>query len=1850
ASNSQENALNSVSVFSSKNVLSEAFFPHFSPINQPPESFQQQVVSNIQSIVEKQEAFHEQAEINKPVKWVRKIVLKNKPSSSINIEVPDDVSNIEIMPVQSSSGNGILSQPSYSVVEEEFLPQSEKPVLDPVQEVNARDDKVLVLDAPQQNIEISYVTSGPQAKERIIDGKKALVISSDLNYKNVKSYMYFNELAKPRLFHKEIGKDITYDPVYNVTFYDTNNNGLYDYVEWTVPHLSTQTFIVSNESDFAKGNTVSNTTEFVRFELDDNQKSMDFDVVDMTGNVLLMHLNDKVEDSSGNGHHGIAQNGAYTLADSGGPALDREGVFDGVDDYIIIPDSDDWAFGNNDFTIAVWVKFNSVVTPSIQGLISDWEAAGGSNRAWELWKRSSNEIRFQAWDSSGSILISLTSSTPVTSGKWYHVVVQRNGTISRLFLDGVVESTDSTAGGVISNSQSPLLISGEWKTGFTSVQYIVNGLLDEIVIYNRSLSDSEIALLYNEGVGYKHTGNENGLVGVWHMDESSWQIQDTSGNGNNGTSYNGTLYDANGKLNSGLSFDGVDDYVESPITGLSASPQETSISFWLKGNSWSVSDTPLTVINSGDTSDKGDIIFRYTAANTFTLYVGQDGSNSWDQIDFTSFPADFAWHFISATYSKGNIIKLYFDGVEVGSTASTLFPSTLSKLRIGTADDLTGSSYYFNGTIDEVAIWNRSLSAEEVKAIYESGIGRVQLQDDDNVQELPNNQQVETFFGGLNMTGNVLLLHLNDKVEDDSGNAYHEIAQNGADTQADSGGPALDREGLFDGVDDYVVVDDSAEWAFGINNFTISFWAKINSFNVLDNSETFISQYDVNNPPKSDNGWFLRFLNYKNNTQFGFSTVAGFDENVINFNWTPQLGVWYHHVIVRNGSRIYWFVNGTALPNASSNVIGTSSIFDSPKMLSFARTYINSDTPNGQELNGSLDEIAIYNRALTPTEIAHLYNDGSGYRHVGNENGLVALWHMDESSWQIQDTSGNNNHGNATNGVLFSSDAKLNSGLKFDGVDDYIQLPALNQSITQDFTISSWVYPLSTTGEKYLLTAGDDTGPSLAGIGIRINDGVLTGVLTTGADVRTKPTFNGMATNEWQHVAITYDGSVAKLFLNGLVVNNTTPSTGGVIDWSADAVDYLIGESALHTSQWNGTLDEVSVWNRSLSAEEIQEIYKRQKGKYFHKGTYTSEVFNASGSALWNELIWTSNAYGDLPNNQQTETTFIRENFNMTGNVLLMHLNNDSSFGENGTHFFDFSGNGNNGSCTATGCPSFISAGKIKGAFDFDGADDKITIPDSPSLDVSEITMSFWYRPRDTDVSHTVTDMILSKDTGSNPNRAYYIGYYNDVQGERFQVAMFTGAGTRCYGGGLFTGNVSLSDNEWVHFTFTYNGTTCKWYKNGEKIDEYSYGSYSAIVNANAPLKIGTNSADAQWVNGTLDEVAIWNMSLSEEEVKEVYKRGAIKLNLSIRSCDDPNCNGDSWVDLDDTSPQSLSSLQQNQYTQFMFALEDSGLSNETFTPELYTANLTTASNSPPTINSVVLNATSIFNSTIDNLTGFVYGLNDIDGDNITLVYTWYKFNKTFGATVFINDSKLIGYWPLNNDSLDYAGGNDGTPIGAPKNNFSGKVGGSYDFNGTNFIDGGLDNWDQDNQPFTVSVWMKTTDLTGSKILISKGDWNSLSSGWRLWTTNGIGSSLEFSLDTTAASSGDVSTPAVSGLDDGQWHHLAAGWNTTHIYFYVDGNLTGTTIANSFFATSVENFVIGSGEQSGSLDPTLAFSGSIDEVQFYNRTLTEEEILQLYRGSKHGGNVFGNEFTSVGDNFTLGVTPVDFLSVGNQVN
>jgi alpha-tubulin suppressor-like RCC1 family protein/Leucine-rich repeat (LRR) protein len=208
----------------------------------------------------------------------------------------------------------------------------------------------------------------------------------------------------------------------------------------------------------------------------------------------------------------------------------------------------------------------------------------------------------------------------------------------------------------------------------------------------------------------------NGLLAYYPFNGNA---NDTSGNGYNGVVTGATLtIDRMGNANKAYSFDGLSSYIDAAIATIPQNNTPRTISGWFKTNTPNYNETSNTCIfNYGNLSPAQRFSLCIYSKGYLNFITGSDFSNN----DFGAQNnyLDNNWYFFTITYD-GTKASLFVNGNYVNGGNTTL--NTINKtFRIGKR--ITGDAYneYFKGTIDDIGIWNRVLTQQEILGLYNSG-------------------------------------------------------------------------------------------------------------------------------------------------------------------------------------------------------------------------------------------------------------------------------------------------------------------------------------------------------------------------------------------------------------------------------------------------------------------------------------------------------------------------------------------------------------------------------------------------------------------------------------------------------------------------------------------------------------------------------------------------------------------------------------------------------------------------------------------------------------------------------------------------------------------------------------------------------------------------------------------------------------------------------------------------------------------------------------------------------------------------------------------------------------------------
>jgi len=434
-------------------------------------------------------------------------------------------------------------------------------------------------------------------------------------------------------------------------------------------------------------------------------------------------------------------------------------------------------------------------------------------------------------------------------------------------------------------------------------------------------------------------------------------------------------------------------------------------------------------------------------------------------------------------------------------------------------------------------------------------------------------------------------------------------------------------------------------------------------------------------------------------------------------------------------------------------------------------------------------------------------------------NGLVAYYPF---SGNANDASGNANNGTATGATLTADRfGNANSAYNFANTGQNINFFSDGAWCANNHTISLWFNSAFISGkDQYLLAK---------------RSSCLSGTETHNFEMRISPTNNSLdmgwggipttngayffnisfTPNTWNNVVYVRNGADFYVYLNGVMVATQN------------------GNCPFPNDDYNGKLDDIGIWNRALSHQEVTNMYN-QVSPY-------SDTCNAVSGSLTQGLV------GYWP---------------FCGNA-----NDDSGNGNNGTV---------NGATLTTD-----RFGNSNSAYSFNGTSNFIEVPDNNLLDVSNnFTISLWMKISDYAValSSDPQSTVLSK-----PKPGFSTGYcisaYYNLNNNKFS---FNGVinSTQIYQ----TSNSAPPLNTWINVIYTYDGASSKLYKNG--VLESSSNVVYSLLNSTSSLFFGKEfdnaSTSKRYFKGLIDDIGIWNRALTTQEVTQLFNQNQCFTNTTV--------------------------------------------------------------------------------------------------------------------------------------------------------------------------------------------------------------------------------------------------------------------------------------------------------------------------------------------------------------------------------
>lgn len=453
----------------------------------------------------------------------------------------------------------------------------------------------------------------------------------------------------------------------------------------------------------------------------------------------------------------------------------------------------------------------------------------------------------------------------------------------------------------------------------------------------------------------------------------------------------------------------------------------------------------------------------------------------------------------------------------------------------------------------------------------------------------------------------------------------------------------------FNGTNQKITVADNDLLSFTNATFTFSFWANVNPTNI----GSILCKYGITS--NFEYNIFTRSSDNLMSCQF-FNLAGTCNPFTPSTTMTSSLySSWHNFVFVGNGtSGGQLYIDGVLVDNKA--YVSTCSVANGTGNLYFG---MGGGWNQQYYFNGSIDDIGIWSRALTQTEISNMYNSSnvSSYSNTCNAvsgslvNGLKAYYPFCGNS---NDQSGNSYNG-IVNGATLTTDrfGNANSAYYFNGTSNITcAYSVLNKLIDSNnsFTINLWFNRdasgnNSSQQSERLLFAFDGANTSpFKRVSARINQissssSTITvnryNASTMGAigDVGAIGLANNsdfLVPNTWYNFTYVYDGTQFYLYKNGQLMSITqTPAELPYYGASMGSGDnfvqsFVIGGNNQHNlSPFYGKLDDVGIWNRALTIAEVTQLYNQNQ--CFTNTTVTDTLVINVGQMGFNPATYANN-------------------------------------------------------------------------------------------------------------------------------------------------------------------------------------------------------------------------------------------------------------------------------------------------------------------------------------------------------------------------------------------------------------------------------------------------------------------------------------------------------------------------------------------------------------------------------------------------------------------------------------------------
>ncbi len=998
-----------------------------------------------------------------------------------------------------------------------------------------------------------------------------------------------------------------------------------------------------------------------------------------------------------------------------------------------------------------------------------------------------------------------------------------------------------------------------------------------------------------------------------------------------------------------------------------------------------------------------------------------------------------------------------------------------------------------------------------------------------------------------------------------------------------------------------------------------------------------------------------------------------------------NLNTWYHiagTLSSTGGAKIY--VNG------SLDITSSSRTANAPSTNEFSGIGCWKSRSNNnlsRPFNGKIDQVRVFTSVLSASQISTLYaettpesldplsEDTTDTLQVLGDSSCTALYRFENNE---DDESGNYN---GTGTAIQYSAGRYGQGAIFSASDSKINIPDNFGAEGETVSYSLWFKTTSANGSyMFAKRTGNNTfhiriDNSFSPAGkICVNNWAGTAQSANNA----QSTAGGYNDGGWHHFVFTYDGNQTtktKCFIDGVYDSG--------MDWTYDLFTQSvsggnnIGNYDLGSSNFSGTIDQVRIFNKVLSASEVTTLYQENSlvASYRFEGNANDDMRSYDGTAsnvsyeyglnFTPDLVWIKSRSGTVGDFSHT----LMDSTRGASKSIYPNLDNAEVTNVNGLESFDTGGftvGSAAGGWNYDGTNYVAWCWKANGGTTSSNTDGSIT----STVQVNEQAgFSIVKYTGDGSASSTVghglgviPDLTIFKKT----NGADWWHVFNTASNT---VMFFNETREAAAIAGGTNGAVDIANMTSTIFGFIQGSSSVN-NQNGNGSDYIAYcfksidgfskiGTYTGNSSDNGPI-VETGFEPAFLMIKNASDAGSWFMydnkrNTSNPRINYLLANGSnveasdmggvdfLSNGFQIKEDhDDVNDTGDTYIymafaaDPDTEAPTVAKSFSTVAYT-------GDGTSNKQidlgFKPGLYW--LKTRDTSGCTYHNlfdiirggnktIYSNVTSAevtnqgcgyIQSFDDNgvtYTGDASGINNNGEDFVA--WAWKADDNEATIEEVTEDVDAIAIYKFEDNANDVTGNYNGTASNVTYSS-SGKFNKAAEFNGSSsFINTGISNTTIPlSSNFSISAWINTNSSSG--FFIAEGNFNS-------WSTAGFGLGLagsnvvELSFGNNTSGGAQVQSSALAA---NTWHHIVGVVEIGNVLtLYVNGVSVGTNALTESNRTSVSGgFNIGA--DAGGYD----YTGKLDQVRFYNKALTAASVTNLY-----------NETTAQNDTLNIGTKAI----------